>query len=136
MTNGRGSDDWDSFDFDAWGAETAANGEAGGTNGHTGKLHQNSIDSSEEPVGDEGRWVSQGGVLHWEAPDDAEESALNPRAEANSRWADDDVESAAGRARYAAGPLGARVAGAAAGNRKRGAGRAPAGAAAHLRSHG
>ncbi len=92
MTNGRGSDDWDSFDFDAWGAETAANGEAGGTNGHTGKLHQNSIDSSEEPVGDEGRWVSQGGVLHWEAPDDAEESAPNPRAEANSRWADDDVD--------------------------------------------
>jgi hypothetical protein len=93
MTNGRGSDDWDSFDFDAWGAETAANGEAGGTNGHAGKLRPSSIDSGEEPEqDDEGRWVSQGGVLHWEAPDDKDESTPDPRAEANSHWADDDVD--------------------------------------------
>jgi hypothetical protein len=92
MANGRGSDDWDGFDFDAWGAETAANGDAGGANGHSGKLRQNSIDSSEEPDQDEGRWVSQGGVLRWEAPDDEEESTPDPRAEARSRWADDEVD--------------------------------------------
>ncbi len=96
MTNGR--DDWDSFDFDAWGAETVAGGDAGGPNGHAATPRPHSIDSSAEsdPSGtesEEGHWVSQGGVLHWEAPDDEEsEPARDPRNEANSRWADDDVD--------------------------------------------
>jgi hypothetical protein len=42
----------------------------------------------------EGRWVSQGGILTWEEPDGrtAAEAEEGLRAEANSRWAAEDVD--------------------------------------------
>jgi hypothetical protein len=44
------------------------------------------------PVPPGGRWVSRGGVLSWQEPPVVEGAPLDARAEAESRWAADEVE--------------------------------------------
>jgi tetratricopeptide (TPR) repeat protein len=94
---GNGSNDWDSFDWTTWGESAAQDGSGGlhERNGFAGA--SDGRPAGEEEAGEEagehgeGRWVSQGGVLHWETPGD-EDEADDPRAEASSRWANDDVD--------------------------------------------
>jgi hypothetical protein len=104
MTVANGRDDgWESFDFDAWGSVDGTRGDGAGrrgaedvgTNGRDDAVGGPGAEGAGEGVGEgveadgEARWVSQGGVLHWEGPGD---DAAAPRAEVNSRWADEDVE--------------------------------------------
>ncbi|MBF6591960.1 MAG: hypothetical protein IVW57_15735 [Ktedonobacterales bacterium] len=92
MMNGSDSNDgndgngWDAFDRNAWGgADTDAAGRPNGTNRHATE--------DDEPATSEGRWVTSGGVLRWEEPDDVNRPERpNLRAEAESRWAADQVD--------------------------------------------
>lgn len=81
MPNGDGNDPRDGFDWENWGDPPAAR--AGGT-----------PPSAEEdgPPASEGQWITRGGVLHWEEPDDADPDRVDLRREAGSRWALDDIE--------------------------------------------
>lgn len=67
-----------------WGAN-GANGANGGT-----YAYQSEEEDEEEgaPTG-AGRWISRGGVLVWE---ESEAVAAEPAAEAESRWAEDEIE--------------------------------------------
>jgi|GEM_PF-1056925 hypothetical protein len=77
-------DAWDRFDFETWGNDTASQNGAGGINGATHQTHE-----EREPA----HWVSQGGVLRWEEPgDDEDQQRRDARAEAQSRWAADDID--------------------------------------------
>jgi hypothetical protein len=104
-----GNDDWDAFDWSNWGQEPAedSHGHDRGIRGDLARLsplddgRRTTIDQTgEEGEQDEGassgagggKWVSQGGILHWEGADDAEEAPGGIRAEAESRWAADDVD--------------------------------------------
>lgn len=97
MADGRDSDEWDSFNFDAWGAESRTNGHSSNQNGASmlrpegSDAEEDDLVPSETPDG-EGHWVSSGGVLRWETNSDEEEPIPDPRAEAKSHWADDDVD--------------------------------------------
>lgn len=105
-SNDNGHDDgWDAFDWDAWGADSSDDG-LSGTNGRRhAKGGDAYSDSRSEGEADdeqdmavprrrpEGQWVSQGGVLNWEEPEDAAEQAEpSIREEAESVWAADDVD--------------------------------------------
>lgn len=97
----QGSDDWDSFDWEHWGTAPAE----GGRDGH-GQVGQG-VAASTENFGDGrlteiadtedantseiGKWVSEGGVLHWEGPEESDEPPTL-REEAASAWARDDVD--------------------------------------------
>jgi hypothetical protein len=110
-----GNDDWNAFDWANWGQEPGEDGDGQdrgvrGTSGIRGDLARLSrLDDGrssrtdqlgEEGVADdgptsgagEGKWVSQGGILRWEGADDEDEAAGGIRAEAESRWAADDVD--------------------------------------------
>lgn len=60
--------------------------------GTSGGPHAYSPEEEDEPEGvpsGVGRWVSRGGVLIWEEPEDA---ATAPAAEAESQWAEDELQ--------------------------------------------
>ena len=97
-----GNNDWDAFDWTNWGQEPAADGHGHdrGIHGDLARLsplddgRHTSIDQTgEEGEKDEGassgagggKWVSQGGILHWEGTDDEQEAPGGIRAEAESR---------------------------------------------------
>lgn len=93
---------WDTFDFSAWGAEASSDG-LSGRNG------RNDASESADNPGEEGdaertvphrpagKWISQGGVLNWEEPDDfGDQGEPTIREEAESVWAADDVDLPAG----------------------------------------
>lgn len=92
---GSHDDEWDTFDFSAWGEESSE-GDTSRANGHA-QAHD--VDEDDDISVDvphsrpAGKWVSQGGVLNWEEPearsDDAEPDI---RAEAESVWAADEVD--------------------------------------------
>lgn len=97
---------WDGFDWQSWG------GDEPGGNGHDGnnRLRDDQRDLSER-LGDdrrtqiedesaegarpEGMWVTDGGVMRWETPDDAEEN-VTLQDEARSPFAADDFTVPAG----------------------------------------
>ncbi len=89
---------WDAFDWESWGQESAPNSHVarGEVRGDLAHLSDDGDERrSEEPDGDEpsvsgGAWVSHGGILRWEG--EGEEEAIGIRAEAESRWAADDVD--------------------------------------------
>lgn len=100
MDSGDHDDGWDGFDWQSWGADEPS------SDGHAANGHQRgdgtddrraSLDTDEEAQGErsQGRWVSQGGVMRWEAPDD-EESAPSLQDEARSPFAADDFSLPAG----------------------------------------
>lgn len=80
-------DGWDRFDFTRWG-EAPADDTADSTHGN-GVIPR---DGDEDETPREGQWVTEGGVLKWEEPDDGEDVTADMRAEAGSRWAADDLE--------------------------------------------
>lgn len=86
MSENRHDDGWDGFSFDEW-----------GTDGAGGRVRNNHVGAGGDEQGAKehaanGQWVSQGGVLHWETPDEAVESKPELRAEAGSVWAGDEVD--------------------------------------------
>ena len=89
---------WDRFDFDAWGAKgsgSGLNGRNGGRDASESADHYADEDESERSVPDRpaGKWVSQGGVLNWEEPEDfGDQGEPTIREEAESVWAADDVD--------------------------------------------
>jgi hypothetical protein len=102
MTDGHGGgnrgDDWDAFDWATWGEAPAEDG-----HGAVGRMRdelsrlskagderRSDIDE-DAPAAKGGAWVSQGGILRWEGEEDDEESG-GIRAEAESRWAADEVD--------------------------------------------
>jgi hypothetical protein len=95
---GGGGDDWDAFDWAAWGEAQAEGGHGG--HGRLGdelsRLTEEGDDRRSEidedaPAVTGGAWVSQGGILRWEG-DEHEEESGSIRAEAESRWAANDVD--------------------------------------------
>jgi hypothetical protein len=97
---------WDSFDWQQWGADEPTG------NGHDGndrlRDDQRNLsdqlgddrrtqfeDESAEGARPEGKWVTDGGVMRWETPEDAEEPSTL-RDEANSPFANDDFTVPAG----------------------------------------
>lgn len=113
MSEQNGGDGWDGFDWASWGEAPSANGRSNSANGalrselarmssDAGDERRSSLpaDGDEEFSGErdegrqEGRWVSQGGILTWEESDEsaAAEAKGGLRAEADSRWAADDVD--------------------------------------------
>lgn len=92
-------DGWDSFDWQNWGGgEPSSDGNV--ANGHQrgdGSDERRARLDEEEVEADrpQGKWVSQGGVMRWETPDD-EESAPSLQDEARSPFADDDFALPAG----------------------------------------
>lgn len=86
MSEKQHDDGWDGFSFDEWGVSGAGDETQ---NGHAG------TDEGEHGAGRRaagGQWVSQGGVLHWESPDEATEGKPDLRAEMASPWAQDEVD--------------------------------------------
>lgn len=104
MGNDNTRDDWDSFDWTTWGREPDA--EEANANGHTSEREATGdgfLRPALADVDDEGetsshatsagRWVTRGGVLRWEAAREEDESEEAPlREEAQSAWADDDID--------------------------------------------
>ncbi|HKV83798.1 MAG TPA: hypothetical protein VJN88_04535 [Ktedonobacterales bacterium] len=104
MDSDNHDDGWDSFDWQQWGADEQA------SNGHDGSLRDEQRDLSDQ-LGDDrrtslegepsesqqpgGKWVTEGGVMRWETPDDAEE-AVTLQDEARSPFAADDFTVPAG----------------------------------------
>jgi hypothetical protein len=85
MTSGDDGKHWDAFDRETWGQGDGT--PPASANGH---LAPEADDEDAVPSG--GQWVSQGGVLHWEEPDDAERaSRASLRSEAESHWGDDTI---------------------------------------------
>ena len=100
MSSDNHGDGWDTFDWQSWGGgEPSANGHA--ANGHQpsagddGRRTELDQEDAEEDVRPRGAWVSQGGVMRWETPDD-EESAPSLQDEARSPFAADDFALPAG----------------------------------------
>ena len=91
-----GNDDWDRFDWNSWGEDSAHDESEPeddtqqtdpGHSAHTGKREKRRVPA---PVG---QWVSVGGILHWEEADDDDVSPdQDVRSEAASIWADDLVD--------------------------------------------
>lgn len=116
MSEQNGGDGWDAFDWSSWGEAPSADGRSNSANGTNGTIRSEvtrmsrdyegerrsslSDDEEDEFTGgaaesrQEGRWVSQGGILTWEEPDGrtAAEAETGLRAEAGSRWAAEDVD--------------------------------------------
>lgn len=96
-----GNDGFDGFDWSAWAEDEELADPAGGTNGRhhgtpgalDGRGRGSSLPGGESAAEDEERtqagWVSAGGVVRWEEPD---ELADDPRAEAESPLAADELE--------------------------------------------
>jgi hypothetical protein len=82
--NGDNGNEWDRFNFDAWGNDAPEPG-----------MDRNGSSPDEPATGDEaeeaGHWESVGGVLRWEGP---EEGAQPPTLldEARSQWAAEQVD--------------------------------------------
>lgn len=102
MDSGNHDDGWDSFDWQSWGAD-APSGDGHAANGHQqgdgSDDRRTSLDADQEEAQraerPQGKWVSQGGVMRWETPDD-EESAPSLQDEARSPFAADDFTLPAG----------------------------------------
>lgn len=114
MSNHNDGDGWDTFDWSSWGEAPSANGRGHSANdairseaermgreyGDERRSSPPTYDDDEQYSGEitegrqEGRWVSQGGILTWEEPDGrtAAEAEAGLRAEAESRWAAEDVD--------------------------------------------
>lgn len=87
-----GNDGWDRFDWDSWGDAPSADGRNGASepsrpDGENDRL--TGIEDEEAPA--QGRWVSQGGVIQWEEPDDMDSETPDAHREAASPWAADDL---------------------------------------------
>lgn len=81
-------DGWNSFNFDEWGVDgRGSDGTA--PNGH---VHEDEDLEAGTPRAPEGRWTSQGGVLHWETAGEDDEAKRDLRSEAASVWAADEVD--------------------------------------------
>jgi hypothetical protein len=91
----RGDDGFDSFDWATWGADDqdeapSADGPTElGANGHHAAPGRDTDADTEADEAPSAGWVAAGGVLHWEEPD---ETATDPRAEADSPLAADDLD--------------------------------------------
>lgn len=102
MPGSRDDNGWDTFDFAAWGAEAPGDELNGRSERHDASEsvdHYADEDDSERSVPDRpaGKWVSQGGVLNWEEPEElGEQGEPTIREEAESVWAADDVDLPAG----------------------------------------
>ncbi|HET9110945.1 MAG TPA: hypothetical protein VFN78_08990 [Ktedonobacterales bacterium] len=104
MGNDDSHDNWDSFDYDTWGIPpdadkaNAVGGQPSSSEDHysDGFLRPALADADEDATsGGAGGWVTQGGVLRWQADDSDgdEEGASAPlREEAESPWASDHVD--------------------------------------------
>ena len=109
MGNDDSHDDWDSFDYNMWGiapdageANNADGREPSGSEDHysDGFLRPALADVDEDATtggaGGAGGWVTQGGVLRWQADerDDGDEEGESAplREEAESPWAADTVD--------------------------------------------
>src|SRR5690349_10794695 len=101
---GRDDDDPRDGGWDVRPLDVGLNGHGAGAGG-PGPYSAEAEDSEDEsgPTPPGGRWVSRGGVMRWEEPPAEGEAPPDPRAEAGSRWAADDVELPPGA------PEGARV---------------------------
>lgn len=95
--DGSHDDGFDRFDWPAWAEDDPAQSPAGaddsnGSNGSDGPNGHRAIPGERAPSADESAasagWVSSGGVLRWDEPDDA---ASDPLAEAESPLAADDI---------------------------------------------
>lgn len=102
--------DWEGFDWQAWGEDPTE--DTAGHNGHNSKastprqgdlsrltsldgveLYQDEPEINTIPGATEsGHWVRQGGVLSWESEGDEADAPTNPRDEAASVWADDEMD--------------------------------------------
>src|SRR5262245_26810055 len=101
MTNGPNSNDWDDAPWSTWGADDSATGtgendgwpseEARATSAEIGEEETSGVGARSEGAGGEGRWVSQGGVLRWEAGE-GERDVEDAQAEVKSRWAEEEIE--------------------------------------------
>lgn len=100
---GSHDDGWDDFDFDAWGAEASSDGQNGrntrqdaAEGSHDGLQGYDDVEDEAERKAayrPAGKWVSQGGVLNWEEPEDfGEQREPTIREESESVWAADDVD--------------------------------------------
>lgn len=82
-----GGDGWDAFDWLSWGEDeeqSAADGR--------GRDDESSA-AEEHAEAESGRWVSEGGVMHWERPGEIDEAEpLDAVSEAGSQWASDEIE--------------------------------------------
>jgi hypothetical protein len=113
MSEQNGGDGWDAFDWSRWGEAPSADGRPNSANGtmrsEASRMSRDYSDERRSSLSDdeadeftggttegrqEGRWVSQGGILTWEEPDGstAAETEAGLRAEADSRWAAEDVD--------------------------------------------
>lgn len=103
MDSGNHDDGWDSFDWQNLGGdETSSDGHA--ANGHQRgdglderRMRRDDDDDEAAPEVErsQGKWVSQGGVMRWETPDD-EETTPSVQDEARSPFAADDFTLPAG----------------------------------------
>src|SRR5262249_59877114 len=95
MTNGHNGDNWGGFSWWNTRAEETPPDSADDDHRRTStEEHEETsagAGAGEAGAAREGRWVSQGGVLRWEAPE-GEDEERNSRAEANSPWAEEEVD--------------------------------------------
>ncbi|MGO8947566.1 MAG: hypothetical protein ACLQUY_07865 [Ktedonobacterales bacterium] len=90
QAGGHQDNDWDTFDFERWGAEADHDG-ADGRQYET--THAGLRNPATDQPDDEAGWVSQGGILHWMEPGAEEfEKPSDARTEAKSRWASDSID--------------------------------------------
>jgi hypothetical protein len=89
MAHSDDGDGWDNFEWDSRGASDGTDSSSHSTNG---RARLEGADDEGAPAG-EGRWISSGGVLRWEESDEAAAAEhVTLRVEAESRWADDDID--------------------------------------------
>src|SRR5258705_7721324 len=82
MNNNNGNE-WDRFNFDAWGNEAPEPG-----------MDRDGASPDEPAAGDveeAGHWESVGGVLRWEGPEDGAQPPTLPE-EARSQWAAEQID--------------------------------------------
>jgi len=94
---------WDNFDWDSLGEDSASannnhsalDGDERRTVVESDGMLRRGMEETDDDAGVEGaggRWITQGGVVHWESDEGEREDDLNPREEAQSPWAADDIE--------------------------------------------
>ncbi|MEO7003446.1 MAG: hypothetical protein ABI068_16625, partial [Ktedonobacterales bacterium] len=91
---------WDNFDWDSLGEDGANNhhdldGDERRTPIESDGLLRRGLEETDDDPGIEGaggRWITQGGVVHWESDEGEREDDLNPREEAQSPWAAEEID--------------------------------------------
>lgn len=94
------SSNWDNFDWDSLGEDGSNNhhardGDERRTTVESDGMLRRGLEETDDDAGVAGaggRWITQGGVVHWESGEGEREDDLNPREEAQSPWAADDIE--------------------------------------------